>query len=83
MFLVFNEEDRNKRLNFLQFLCGQLIESMDTFDQIVAIAMNGAQDSDSSLDTIIIEDILRTKGQNNAQRMFGEPKFSNIDEWNS
>lgn len=92
LFVVLNETDRNLRLRFLEHLCGEIIdskdklESFDDFNQVVAIAMNGAQDYESSYDTIIIEDIdtieLLPK-EDGVPEMFKQPKKTIINEWDT
>ncbi|NOR80801.1 MAG: hypothetical protein GQ529_08210 [Methyloprofundus sp.] len=81
LFLVVNEKDRSKRVNALTNLCEEAANNLDDFNQIIGIAMNGAKDNESSLDTIILEDISGIEYENDSPLMFKEPQHSLLNEW--
>ncbi|PKM35995.1 MAG: hypothetical protein CVV06_13385 [Gammaproteobacteria bacterium HGW-Gammaproteobacteria-10] len=81
LFLVVNEKDRGKRVNALTNLCEEAVNNLDGFEQIVGIAMNGAKDNESSLDTLILEDISEIQCESDFPVLFKEPKNGLLNEW--
>lgn len=88
LFLLLNEEDREKRRKFLLFLAEQACFHIDSEEriqatEIVAIVTDGAQSKESSIDVTIINsnELLKHKNPCLDRPLFEKSKVSIIDEW--
>ena len=82
LFLLLNEEDREKRLHFLQFLAEQACHKIEA-NQVIAIGTDGAQNRDSSIDAIVIDVayVKQNTEPDSELTMFGDMNVDRIDEW--
>lgn len=82
LFLLLNEDDREKRLHFLRFLAEQACHKVDA-KHLVAIGTDGAQGRHASIDAMIV-DVADMKQHTESDReltMFGDVNVGRIDEW--
>ena len=82
LFLILNEDDREKRLNFVHFLAEKACHKVDA-TYLVAIGTDGAPSRSGGIDAMIVdvEDMKRNTNPDADMPMFGEAKVGRIDEW--
>jgi hypothetical protein len=84
LFLLLNEEKRQHRIAFLEYLCEQACHSLSC-REIVGVASNGAKVKDFSIDAIVM-DVSTVKAESTPDpkfKMFQHPVSGTLNEWDS
>ncbi len=84
VFLLINEDDREKRQNFLQNLCVEACHKV-TCSELVGIATGGAQQQHSTTDALImnVAEVRETTEPNMDFQLFQQPIRGTINEWDT
>ncbi|MGA2138911.1 MAG: hypothetical protein ABSH14_08630 [Verrucomicrobiia bacterium] len=84
LFLVINEEDREKRKNILGFLCGQACHILNC-SELVGLATDGAQQEGASIDALVM-DVAEVRSETKLEKdleLFKQMEHRTVNEWNS
>ncbi len=86
LFLILNEDDREKRQKFLHYLSEQACHKISDATQLVGLATNGAAHKDHSIDSLVIENMAEIRGSvelDEELTMFKSAEYKSINEWRS
>ena len=84
LFLFINQDEREKRKDFLKFLCIQACHSVNC-TELVGIAITGAQQKDFSMDSLVwnVPEVRSETTPEKDFKMFKQPVHEKTDEWGS
>lgn len=84
LFLFMNETNRERRLNFLNYLCNQLVHQLEC-KELVAVASSGARTREFSIDAVVCDvAVVRSETEPDLTfQPFQSPEYQKLNEWDS